>query len=343
MSADIQYYVALIVVFACVAAISCWGLDVHFGHTGILNFAFITSHAVGAYTVALLTLGAPEAEGGIPGQAYFWGTEIPFPFTYLIAILAGILVSLPLGLVALRRLRSDYQAIALLAVAMIASVMVIAVPAFLGGGLGLHSIPAPLEDQLDLPRTQYSWFFAGFCVAVAAFAYLVVTQMTRSPLGRTLRAVRDNPAAADALGVNIVSNRMVAFAIGNGLGALSGALLVSYLGTWSPNDWLYGETLMLLGAVIVGGAGNKFGVLLGALLIPVALTEGARFLPPIGAPGTVEALQFVLVGIVIILFLWFRPQGIVPELRRRFDDAGKPVPALKSFALDRAERTTRRS
>jgi branched-chain amino acid transport system permease protein len=286
MSPDTQYYVTLLVVYASVAAIACWGLDIQFGDTGILNFSFILSHAVGAYTVALLTLGTPETGGETLTQEYFWGTELPFPLPFIGAMLAGALISVPIGYV------------------------------------------APLKVELGLSSVTYAWVFAGFSILLAGFACWVSVRVSRTPLGRVLRAVRDNPEAADALGKDITLLRMGSFALGNSLGALSGAVLVSFLGTWSPGDWMYEETLFLLGAVIVGGAGNRFGVLLGALLVPVILSEGGRLLPSFGTAGTTEALQFSLVGVVIIAFMWFRRDGIVPERRRRFDPAGDPVPAV---------------
>jgi ABC-type branched-subunit amino acid transport system permease subunit len=328
MSPDTQYYVTLLLVYASVAAIACWGLDIQFGDTGILNFSFILSHAVGAYTVALLTLGPPETGGETLTQEYFWGADLPFPLPFIGAMLAGALISVPIGYVALRKLRSDYQAVAMLSVALIASALVVSAPKLLGGGLGLYLIPAPLKEELGLDSVTYAWLFAGFSILLAGFACWVSVRVSRTPLGRVLRAVRDNPEAADALGKDITRLRMGSFALGNSLGALSGAVLVSFLGTWSPSDWMYEETLFLLGAVIVGGAGNRFGVLLGALLVPVVLSEGGRLLPSIGTAGTTEALQFSLVGLVIIAFMWFRRDGIVPERRRRFGPAGDPVPAV---------------
>ena len=237
-----------------------------------------------------------------------------------------MLISLPIGLVALRRLRSDYQAVAMLSIALIAAALVVAMPGMLGGGHGLYLIPAPLKSELGLRSDEYSWFYAGFALLLTALAAWVVLRISRAPVWRVLRAVRENPEAADALGINVTPVRLTAFAVGNGLGALSGAILAAFIGTYAPADWSYQETLILMGAVIVGGAGNRFGVLMGALLIPVGLTEATRYLPQFGAAGTVDALQYVVVGLVIIAFLWWRPQGVFPERKRTFGVDGNPVP-----------------
>ncbi|GAA1675937.1 branched-chain amino acid ABC transporter permease [Mycolicibacterium murale] len=326
MSADLSFYIVTLLVYASVAVIGCWGLDVQYSDTGLLNLSYIVSVAVGGYAVALLSLGPPEDETGTVVQEYFWGADLPFPLPFVGAVLAGMLISLPIGLVALRRLRSDYQAVAMLSVALIASALVVAVPGMLGGGHGLYLIPAPLKEELGLKSAEYSWVYAAFAVLLTALAGWVVLRISRSPLWRVLRAVRENPEAADAIGVNVTSVRLTAFAVGNGLGALSGAVLASFIGTYAPADWSYQETLILMGAAIVGGAGNRFGVLMGALLLPVGLAEATRYLPQFGAPGTVDALQFVVVGLVIIGFLWWRPQGVFPERKRTFDIDGNPVP-----------------
>lgn len=326
MSTDLSFYIVTLVVYAAVAVIGCWGLELQYSDTGLLNLSYIVSVAVGGYTVALLSLGAPENEGGTLVQEYFWGAALPFPLPFVGAVLAGMLISLPIGLIALRRLRSDYQAVAMLSIALIAAALVVAMPGLLGGGHGLYLIPAPLKDELGLRSDEYSWVYAGFAVVLTLLAAWVVLRISRAPLWRVLRAVRENPEAADALGINVTPVRLTAFAVGNGLGALSGAILAAFIGTYAPADWSYQETLILMGAVIVGGAGNRFGVLMGALLIPVGLTEATRYLPQFGAPGTVDALQYVVVGVVIIAFLWWRPQGVFPERRRTFDVDGNPVP-----------------
>ncbi|HLW46074.1 MAG TPA: hypothetical protein VKR78_07635, partial [Acidimicrobiales bacterium] len=102
------------------------------------------------------------------------------------------------------------------------------------------------------------------------------------------------------------------------LGALAGAMLVQWVGAWAPGAWTYPETFTLFAAIIVGGRANAAGVALGALIVPGLILEGVIFLPTFGPSYLTPALQWVLIGVLIIGFMWFRPQGLIPERRRRF-------------------------
>jgi branched-chain amino acid transport system permease protein len=93
---------------------------------------------------------------------------------------------------------------------------------------------------------------------------------------------------------------------------------VGFITTWAPSTWLYPETLILFAAVIVGGRGNNYGAVLGALLVPVGFEEATRYLPPFGPPGLVPAIEWVCIAGLILGFLWFRPRGVLPERRRLF-------------------------
>jgi branched-chain amino acid transport system permease protein len=121
---------------------------------------------------------------------------------------------------------------------------------------------------------------------------------------------------------------MTIFIVGGVIAGLSGAILVGFITLWAPSVWLYPETIILFAAVIVGGRGNNLGAVLGALLVPVGFEEVTRFIPnqfqlgPISITpqvGLVPALQWVAIGLLIIGFLWFRPQGVRPEPRRVFE------------------------
>jgi branched-chain amino acid transport system permease protein len=145
---------------------------------------------------------------------------------------------------------------------------------------------------------------------------LVIRRIVRSPLDRVLRAIRDNEMAAGALGKNVGAARLWTFVVGNAMAALSGALLIQFIGAWSPSGWEYAETFVYLSAIIIGGRARRGGVALGAVLLGVGISEGVRYLPSFGAPSLAGALQFMLIGLLIIGFLWWRPQGILPERKR---------------------------
>jgi ABC-type branched-subunit amino acid transport system permease subunit len=315
-----QYYASLLLVYLGVDIIAALGLNLQFGVTGILNFAFIIFQAVGAYVYALCTLG-PPGPGNLLGagfQTYFWGTSLPFPIPFLAATLAGAGLSFLVGAVILPRLRGDYQAMAFLVVSLIATGVATNEVHFLNGANGLSLVPKPLVDQLGLDLPDYRWFYVGLTAFFVVVCWLAMHRLTSSPLGRALRTVRENEQAALALGKDVRKLRMIAFLIGGGLAGLSGALLVGFISAWAPGSWVYAETFVFITAVIVGGFGSNLGVIIGVLLVPILFGEATRFLPDIGQAGWIDAGQLIVYGVLTLVFLWFRPRGVFPERRVRF-------------------------
>jgi branched-chain amino acid transport system ATP-binding protein len=123
---------------------------------------------------------------------------------------------------------------------------------------------------------------------------------------------------ADSLGKNLLGLRTVMLVTGGAIAGLSGGILVTYITTWSPAAWGYAETVVLFAAVIIGGAGNHLGAILGAILVPVGFEEITRFIPTSNnlPPNLIPSLQWVAIGLLIVIFLWVRPQGILPERKR---------------------------
>lgn len=321
-----QYYASTLLVFWGVNTIAVWALNLQFGVAGIVNFAFIVFQSVGAYTAAVLTLGPASSSGY---EHYVGGMNLPFPLPIIAGALAGALVSIPVGLLGLRRLRSDYQAMIMLIVSLIATDLASSQADLVNGAAGLFNIPQPLSDQLNLSQLDYQWFYVVLVAIVAAGVYLLVRWITSSPHGRVLRAIRDNPETATAIGKNVTANRMVVFVLGGAIAGLSGALLASYISAWAPGSWLYPETFVYLAAVIVGGRGNNLGVLIGALVVP-GFGEVTRFFPQLVDPQTAAAMEWIGIGVFMVVFLWFWPRGIVPERRHRFakptqPDVGQPA------------------
>ena len=153
---------------------------------------------------------------------------------------------------------------------------------------------------------------------MCALVYLFVRRITESPYGRSLRAMRDNDVVADSLGKNLLSLRTAMLVTGGAIAGLSGGILVSYITTWSPAAWGYAETVVLFAAVIIGGTGNHLGAILGAVLVPVGFEEVTRYIPTSNSlpPNLIPSLEWVAIGLLIVIFLWVRPQGILPERKR---------------------------
>jgi branched-chain amino acid transport system permease protein len=338
MSSNQIYYVTTLLVYAGVDIMACLALNLQFGVSGLVNFGFIVFQAAGAYTAAVLSMPPDTANGGF--QQYVLGLQLPFPLPWLGGALAGGLLAVPVGLVVLRRLRSDYQAIALLVLSVIANTVITNARPFLNGAAGLSLVPPPFAGRLDTNTVGYQWVFVGLTAVACAVVFVAANRIVYSPYGRTLRAMRERELAAAALGKNLVGLKMVMFVLGGVIAGWSGAILVGFIGVWSPATWLYPETIVLFAALIVGGLGNNLGAMLGALLVPVGFEEATRFLPDFGPPGFIPAMQWVAIGLLIIGFLWFRPRGTLPEVRRVYRGPMAP-PVARAREQMRTDRLSR--
>jgi branched-chain amino acid transport system permease protein len=311
----VAYYITTLLVYAGVDAIACLGLSQQFGVGGVTNFGFIIFQAAGAYAAAVLSLPPDSANGGF--QTYIGGLSLPFPLPWIGAALVGGLLALPFRAIVGRRLRGDFAAVGLLVTAVMFNLLATNYRPVLNGAAGLSLVPAPLQSALNPLSLNYQWGYGIAAVLLAFAVYWFVTRLTNSPYGRSLRAMRDNDEVADSLGKDIRSLRTSSLVVGGAIAGLSGAVLVGFINLWDPQAWGYAETVVLFAAVIIGGLGNHRGAMLGAILVPVAFEEATRYIPPIpNHPDLIPALQWVVIGVLIVVFLWFRPQGILPERRR---------------------------
>jgi branched-chain amino acid transport system permease protein len=316
-----DYYLLTMCVYVLAGIVACWGLNLQFGETGVLNFAFILFVAVGAYTASLLSLG-PHTSASY--QQYLWGASLPWPLPWVGAGLVGGVLGLLVGLLVLRRLRGDYQAMVFLVVSIMATYLVSADPGVLNGSIGLSDIPAPFEDLLHISQVGYEIFYLGLSVITALVIFEVMRRINVSPLGRILRAVRENEEAAEAIGHNVAAMKLLVMVIGGAAAAMAGAIEVQFIGAWAPAGWTYPETFGLFAAVIVGGRGNLGGVAVGAFLVQGLFLEGTVLLPNFGSPEVIGAVQWMSLAALILIFMWFRPQGVIPERRRRFAEGEAP-------------------
>ncbi len=273
--------------------------------------------AAGAYTYAVCTLGPSSSNGGF--QHYIGGYSFPFPIAVVAATLVGSVVGVLIAITGLKRLRQDYQAMAMLVVSLMAVTVVSADRGLLNGNAGLGLIPSPFSD---LDPEVHGWLYVGIVAAACVIGYLALRRFTIGPIGRTLRAMRDDEFAAAAVGKDVVRLRLLVQAVGGAFAGLSGALLVAFIGGWSPGAWAYIETLALLTCVIVGGMGSNRGVSIGTLVIAVLLLQGVQFLPQISARTDLKYdLGWIVLGTLTIAFIWLRPQGIFPESRPKYGGA----------------------
>jgi branched-chain amino acid transport system permease protein len=246
--------------------------------------------ALGAYTTAMMML--------------YHGWNF-FPTVLLGAAVTGA-VAAAIGWVSLR-LRGNYYVIASFGFQIIMIAVLLNWTGLTRGPMGLPGIPKPslLGLYFGSPVT-----FLVPTAAIAALCLLAAWRITHSPYGLALRAIRENEAAAQALGKNVTYFKISVFAAGSAMAAVAGSLMAVHLGYISPTLFGIEESIFILSIALIGGLGNFWGPWLGApvmLLIPEAL----RFLdlpPEVGAN-----LRQMVFGALLVLFVLFRPGGLVPE------------------------------
>lgn len=267
------------------------GLNLQYGETGLINFGHVAFFALGAYASALLSLRG-------------W----PLAATFTVAALVASLAAVPLGFAALR-LREDYLAIVTLGFSETVRLTLQEERAITQGVQGLPGIPK-LFAALGGAQTDIA-IFLTLLVAVALAAWATHLLKT-SPFGRLLRAIRDNEAAVTALGKDPARYKIQVFMFGAALAGIAGAFYAHFLTFISPEQFVPLVTFYVWMSIILGGVGSVRGALAGTLLL-VAFLEGSRFLRDL-VPGVAEvqmaSVRLAVVGLAIILFVLYRPQGL---------------------------------
>lgn len=308
------FYVFTLVFFFFDYFILAMGLNIQYGETGILNFAYIGFVAVGAYMTGVA--GMPSA--GTSGQHYILGLNLPFPINLIIGGLSASVLAFFIALITLRRLRTDYLAMVLISLSLVLyDISNNYIPLF-NGADGLYNVPEPFANALKLTTNSFVPFFAAVTGVVALIMWYFMSRITRSPLGRTFRAIRDDPTVASALGKGVFRYQLTSMLIGSFYAGVGGGLIIQFGGSFNPTAWLPGETFVIFAVIIVGGVGNNIGMIVGALLVETLLIHLPALLPAIpGHPGLIENFDAMVIGILLMVMLWFRPQGMVPERIRR--------------------------
>lgn len=149
--------------------------------------------------------------------------------------------------------------------------------------------------------------------------WLFANRLYKSPLGRVMRAVRDDQDVVEAFGKNSFRIRMTAMVIGCMYIGVGGVLTVAYITALSPAGWTTGETFVVWAALLVGGRANNLGAVVGSFLVAVVFNESTRYLPQMPShPNLIPDIRYILIGLAVILTIWFRPQGVIPERKNTF-------------------------
>ena len=271
------------------------GLNVVVGMAGLLDLGYVGFYAVGAYTTAVLSSG----HGSWP-----WLATLP------VAIAASMLAGVVLGTPTLR-LRGDYLAIVTLGFGEI-----IRISAnnsnYLGGPRGITAIPHPpsiripvFDWHLDfgvLDAKPYYWLGLTIIIVVV----FLLKRLEQSRVGRAWTAIREDEDAAELMGVPTFKFKLWAFAIGAAIGGLAGSLYASKIGFINPDNFPFLLSILFLSAVVLGGSGNLAGAIIGAVVISYGPERIRNF----------SDKRYFVFGIVLVIVMVFRPQGLLPSRRR---------------------------
>ncbi len=324
--------------FAMVAIIAI-GLNVVVGQAGLLDLGYVGFYAVGAYTVALLT--SPDSPWnrlgatGMFSEKWAWLTCVPLAMAF--TALAGLILGTPT-----LRLRGDYLAIVTLGFGEIIRLLADNLAGVTNGPRGLNAVAYPrIGESEKLPDGVFSsgnstgeanygtwWFWLGLIVMVVIL--LLVGNLERSRVGRAWVAIREDEDAAEVMGVNTFRFKLWAFVIGAAIGGLSGALYAGQVQYVAPPTFNIINSMLFLCAVVLGGQGNKLGVIFGAFVIVYLPNRllGVHFLGI-----NLGDLKYLFFGLALVVLMIFRPQGLFP-VRQQLLAYGKRARDLLRSADD---------
>ena len=313
-----DYFVGFLVM-AGIYAVFSLGLNVHWGYTGLFNIGIAGFFALGAYTAALMTTQPPDPTlfedfkfGGNWSEIAFLDLGIDLWFFLGLGAAAAVCgaIALVIGYITLR-LQDDYLAIATLGIAESVRLFFLNEKWVANGSKGLYRIPQFLGDWVS--PENYDYLYVVVVLVVLAVLFLSVEQVVKSPWGRVLRAIREDEVAAEASGKNVFKFKLQAFILGAVIMGIGGALFAHNVRFLSPLtfDPLL-ATFVIWAMLMVGGAGNNKGAVLGAFVV-WGIWTGTQFLPGVFSDPNV---RFFMIGVLIVAVIMTRPNGLLGEERR---------------------------
>ena len=306
--------------FAILYVLLALGLNIVVGFAGLLDLGYIAFYAVGAYAYALLA--SPHFGLHLP----FWAI---LPIGAALAALFGVLLGAPT-----LKLRGDYLAIVTLGFGEIVRIFLnnLSRPVNLTNGpIGVARIDPFSIGGVDFARSErflglevngpmkYYWLLLG----VALVIIVVNLRLQNSRIGRAWEAIREDEVAARAMGIDTRNIKLLAFAMGATFGGVAGGMFAAIQGFISPESFVLVESIMVVSMVVLGGMGNIWGVVLGALLlsfVPEVLRwtveplQQAVFGRQLVAP---EVIRMLIFGLALVLVMRFRPAGLLPSAVRK--------------------------
>jgi len=305
--------------FAILYVLLALGLNIVVGFAGLLDLGYIAFYAVGAYAYALLA--SPHFNLHLP----FW---VILPAGAAIAALFGVLLGAPT-----LKLRGDYLAIVTLGFGEIVRIFLVNLSRpvnITNGPQGIAGIDPFSIGAFDFskPQTLLGVDVSGpikyyyLLLAVTVVVIVVNIRLQNSRIGRAWEAIREDEVAARAMGIDTRNLKLLAFAMGASFGGLAGGMFSAIQGFISPESFVLVESIMVISMVVLGGMGNIWGVILGALLlsfVPELLRYGVGWMDThagVKLPDP-EILRMLIFGIALVLVMLFRPAGLLPSAVRR--------------------------
>jgi len=310
-----------------------FGLNIIVGYTGLLALGFAAFFAIGAYTYGFLA--SPQ-----------FGLHLNFWPMILVSAAVAALFGLILGAPTLR-LRGDYLAIVTLGFGEIVPQVFQNLDKWTGGPDGIAGIDQPHLFGYAFGFNPVPYYYL-YIVIILASAWLL-NNLRNSRLGRAWMAIREDELAAAHMGINTTSAKLAAFSMGAAFAGVAGVLFAAKLSTVSPSGFDFNTSVMILAAIVLGGMGNLPGVVLGAVIIGLLnfliLPQASNWIHGLGdqlhwgwLQGVdLNAYRFMIYGLILVLVMLFRPEGLIPsatrraELRANHDEAsgitGGDVPA----------------
>jgi branched-chain amino acid transport system permease protein len=325
-------------IIAVAYAVMSLGLNIVVGFAGLLDLGYVAFYALGAYSLGwfgsdfffkahihVLVSGVAAHEIGI-----HLNFILILIAAALVCAIAGTLIGLPT-----LRLRGDYIAIVTLAFGEIIGVLAVnGTSVHLGGGmtltagnLGISAVDTPYFPglgQFSILNLR-SWYW--LILAILLLVLFVNLRLRDSRLGRAWIALREDEVAAVSMGIPLVRTKLLAYAIGAAFGGMSGAFLGTYYTEVNAGQFQFGFSIFVLAMVIIGGLGSIWGAVLGGLLLGYVnnwlIPDVLNSLPgKLGLNFQLTQIEFGIFGFLLVIVMVLRPQGLLPERRRRLELTG---------------------
>ncbi len=295
------------------------GLNIVVGYAGLLDLGYAAFFAIGTYTYAIL------------GSAFF-NIHVPFWIMLFVSALVTALFGVAFGAPTLR-LRGDYLAIVTLGFGEIVPTFILNLDKVTNGTNGIAGIDKPSVGNFVIGANNDNIGFYYLALVLVAIIVFVINRLRDSRIGRAWMAIREDELAAATMGINTTTTKLLAFGLGAALAGFAGTFYASHLGFASPQQFNFSQSVLILCMVILGGMGNLWGVMVGAVIIymlqTVVLIQLPTWVSNLGASTQVDFLvnfsnnvrltdyTFFIYGIILVLFMLFRPAGLIPSSRRR--------------------------